>query len=66
MDEIYIVARSNDQVGESEGARLHRFRLVSGEDAGTFRSKQKMDRSTPRISTVQFLQRIIRKRWRTD
>ena len=53
MDEIHTVAQSSDEVDESKSALLHRFRLMSGEDAGTFRSKPKMDRSIPRISTHQ-------------
>ena len=40
--------------------------FMSGEGARSFRSKPKMECSTPRISTVQFLQRIIWNRWRTD
>ena len=45
--------------------RLHRFRLMHGKDARSFRSKPKMERSTRRISTVQFLPRIVWNRWRT-
>ena len=36
------------------------------EDAGTFRSESKMEKSSSRISTVQFLQRIWWSWWRID
>ena len=56
MDEIYAYARSRYQVEESKSTRPHRFRLMLGEDARSFRSKPKMECSTRRLS---FLQRIF-------
>ena len=52
LDEIFTVARSSDQVDESKSTRLHRFRVMSGEGAGPFRSKQKMDRSVSILSFI--------------
>ena len=59
MDEIYAFARSSSQVVESKIIRLHRFRLLLGEYARSFRSKPKMDCSTRRISTVQIYRELF-------
>ena len=59
LDEIYAYARSSNQVYESTSTCLLRFRLMLGVDARVCRSEPKMECSTRRISTFQFLQRII-------
>ena len=41
MDEIYAYVRSSNQVNESQSTHLHRFRLMLGEDARSFRIKTK-------------------------
>ena len=66
MDEMYAYAQSGNRVDWSKRSRLHIFRLMFGQDAGTFRSEHKMECSTPRISTVQLILRIIWNPWRTD
>ena len=66
MDEICPYARSSDHVDESKSTRLLRFRLMLGKDARSFRSEPKMQKSSRRIPTVQFLQRIIWIWWRND
>ena len=66
MDEIYADARSSNQVDASKSTRLLRFRLKHGETARAFRSESKIECSTRRIWTVQFLHRIFWNWWRTD
>ena len=60
MDEIYTFSRSSDHVDEWKSTFLLRFRLMLGEDVRAFRSKSKMEKSSKRISTVQFLQWLTR------
>ena len=64
--EICTHARSSNHVDESTSAPLLRLPLMLGEDTRAFRSERKMETSSWRISTVQFLQRIIWNWWRTD
>ena len=67
MGEIYAYARSSDHLDASKSTRLLGFRLMLGEDARAFVSGPKMEKSTRRISTVQFSQRIgLSKWWRTN
>ena len=52
MDETHACARSVIQVDASKSTRLHRFRLMLGDETRSFRNKSKVDCSTRRISTV--------------
>ena len=51
---------------QPKSTRQLRFRPMHVKDARAFRSEQKMEWSTWRISTVHFLQRIIWNWWTTD
>ena len=56
-------SQSGDQVGESKSTCLLRFRLMLGENVRSFRSDKKMGKSSKRIATIQFLQRITWNWW---
>ena len=58
MDEIYTFSRSGKNVDESKSTCLLRLRLTLEENLRSFRIKSKMGKSSLKISTVQFLQRI--------
>ena len=50
---------THDQVIKFPSTRLLSFRVMLGEDARAFRSESRMEKSTRRISTVEFLQRTV-------
>ena len=66
IGEMHFFSWSSDQVDEGQSTCLFRFRSMLGENARLFRSKSKMGKSSRRISTVLFVQRIAWNWWRTD